>query len=599
MKLDSMLSPGLLKSNLKRFWPLWLVGLIGLVLLIDVPLYGAAGEIARSSQSLAEQRESMVGAFATMRLLSWAYALVGSITVALVLHEHLFDGRAATFVGSLPVRRPAVCASVALSGLLMLLALPLLAAIALLPLRAMLGAVLPLAEIARWYGFTTLFVVVLYATALVSCHLAGTRAVALLLYFVINFLAVCLEAATQMAISALVYGMASTGELFDWASPAAWLLGTVITWDVPGVPSAVPGVACYVLSAVVMTVLSGWLFCRRDLETAGDSVAVRQLRPVLGVLAGASMALLFSSVYHLTHLFSAASGLPMTRGEATVMAVLMAVGAWLGVLIAEMIMRRSTHVLAYCWRTGLALAAASIVFVGACWFDVTGAGHYVPDATEVEKVSVQGNWSNEFTLTSPEAIASACDLQRDAIAYGGVGDRNGSTFDLMLTYRLKSGRVVHRSYPIISSWFDTEEEPDVIGEGDALVKRFIELADSPEGRAARYAELLEGDLSKLSCSLEYRSDDGAYEVSADLPADELDGLFEALRHDLLEDQAGEVLDQHDWADGYDATLNIQTTDEEGRPIRNLLSMQLCDKSCPQTVAWFVEHHPEIELQPWA
>jgi hypothetical protein len=139
----------------------------------------------------------------------------------------------------------------------------------------------------------------------------------------------------------------------------------------------------------------------------------------------------------------------------------------------------------------------------------------------------------------------------------------------------------------------------VIGEGDALVKRFIELADSPEGRAARYAELLEGDLSKLSCSLEYRSDDGAYEVSADLPADELDGLFEALRHDLLEEQAGEVLDQHDWADGYDATLNIQTTDEEGRPIRNLLSMQLCDKSCPQTVAWFVEHHPEIELQPWA
>lgn len=598
MRLDSILSPGLLKSGLRRFWPLWLVGLIGLVLLVDVPLYGAAGEIARDGQSLAERQEMMNGAWVLMRLFAWGYALVGSITVALVLHEHLFDARSATFVGSLPVRRRQVFASIALAGLVVLLVLPLLVVAMLLPLHAMLGALMPLDVMARWYAFAALFVAVLYATALVSCHLAGTRVVALLLYLVINFLAVCLEAAVQMVVSGLVYGMGSTRELFDWASPAAWLLGTAFRLDEPVASAGGIGIACYVLAAAVMIALAGWLFSRRDLEAAGDSVAVARLRPVLGVLAGISTSLLFSSIYHLTHLFDWASGTSMTAGEAAAMTALMVLGTLVGVLLAEMLMRRSTHVLAYCWRTGLVLAAAAVAFVGACWFDVAGVGHYVPDADEVAEVALCGNWANEFTLTSPEAIAATCDLQRDVISYGAMRERGESTFSLTLAYRLKGGRVVSRSYPIVSQWYYSDGEDGASDAGTDLVKRYVALADSPEGRAARFSKVLGSDPAGLSFLLDYLSADGTYQTSIELPLGERASLVEALRHDLLEEPAGEVLDQHDWADGYDATLSIQCPSEDGLGVESLLSMQLCEDRCPHTVAWFKEHHPEVVLQAW-
>ena len=135
MKLASILSPGLFKSSLKRFWPLWLAGLVGRVLLFDVPMYGAVASIVRDNPTLASRQESAESLWSIMGLFAWCYGLVGSLTVALALHEHLFDARSATFMGSLPVRRPAVFATVALAGLFVLLALPALAIAFLLPLQ--------------------------------------------------------------------------------------------------------------------------------------------------------------------------------------------------------------------------------------------------------------------------------------------------------------------------------------------------------------------------------------------------------------------------------------------------------------------------------
>lgn len=600
MKTDSILSRGLLKSSLRRFWPLWLVGIIGLVLLFDVPLYGAANQIARSGQKLADQQSAMQSAWDMMLFLGWMYALVGSIIVATALNEHLFDSRAATFVGSLPVRRQSVFATLALAGLLMLLAMPALAVALLLPARLTLGAVVTLRAAATWYGFTALFVIVLYAVALLSCHLAGTRFVALVLYLVINFLVVLLETALQLAVGALVYGMGSYDQLHDWLAPASWLLGVVLRWGGIGGTVSYQSVVCAVVAAVAMLVLTGWLFYSRDLEAAGSSVSFAPLRPVLRYLAGVSTALLFSSAYRLAYVTDAFSGLPLEGGQAIAMALLMALGGVLGVLIAEMIMSRSTHVLSRCWRSGLLVAAAALAFVGACAVDLPGMGHYVPEPTKVESVTLLSDHTDQFVLTSPEAVADACDLQRDIIAYACAGDRNASTVSIDFVYKLDDGRAVMRTYPIIASFFEDEvgDEPD--GEGSRLVARFVELADTTEGRMSRFGRLLDGNVADMTIQLEYAVNDGdVYSASVTLPTKECESLVKALRKDLLEEDAGSLLAQHYWSDeGFDATLNVQQESEDGLGIDVLFDMQLDRERCPHTVAWFEEHHPEIELKPW-
>lgn len=597
MKTDSILSPGLFKSGVKRFWPLWLVGIIGLVLLFDVPLYGAANMIVRNGESLASQQSSMQEAWNMMLLLGWAYALVGSIVVAMALNEHLFDTRAATFVGSLPTRRQGVYVTLALAGLLMLLALPVVALVLLLPARLALGAVVTLRSAASWYGYVALSVLVLFAVAQLSCHLAGTRFVALVLYLVINFLAVLVETAVQLAVGALIYGMSTYGELHEWLSPASWLFATALRrFELEEVASA-QGIACAVVAALAALALAGWLFGRRDLEAAGSSVPFGPLRPVLRYLAGVSTALLFGSVYRLAYVSDAFSGLPLLRGQALAMALLMALGGALGVLIAEMVMRRSTHVLSDCWRSGLIVAIASLAFVAVCAFDLTGAGRFVPKAEDVELVTLVSDHTDHFDLASSEGVEAACDLQRDIISYGCEGEREGSIVTIDFVYKLSGGRVVKRSYPILASFF--EEEGASRGEGSQFLDRFVELADAPEGRASRFANVLDGGAQGKTYQIEYWVGDGeAYSVSITVPASEVDGLAEALRGDLLEEEAGTLLAQHSWTEeGYDASLSVQRELADGMGIDLLFNMQLDRTRCPHTVAWIEEHHPEIELQP--
>ena len=597
MKLASILSPGLFKSSLKRFWPLWLAGLVGLVLLFDVPMYGAVASIVRDSQGLADRQESAADLWGIMNLFAWCYGLVGSLTVALALHEHLFDARSATFVGSIPVRRPAVFATVALSGLLVLLALPALAVAFLLPLQVVVGPVLTLAAEARWYALVALFVVVFYAVALISCQLAGTRPVAGLLYLVICFLAICIKAATDLIVSSLVYGLNGLGYAFDWASPAAWLLKLATTWMGAEPLVAPAGIAGYVVAAVAMFVLAGWLFCRRDLERAGDSVAVAPLRPALKYLAGVSMALLFGSIYLLTCFGDIYLGVPISQGEACFLLVFMVLGGALGVLFAEMIMRRSAHVLAHCWRAALAVAVAAVAFVGICRFDLTGAGHFVPTPDEVEEVVLQGNYDDSFTLVSPENVAAVCELHQELITHGDGEARSGSTYTMMITYHLKGGRGIQRVYSVASSWPE-DGEPDVAPRDEAtrLVARFAELADSPEGRASRFADILEGNASELLFHIEYTAADGEYGKGIDLPADENTDLLEAFGRDLMEEEAGALHNEHVWSDGYDASIEVQRSLPTDYGIACLCNMQLSDERCPHTVAWLKEHHPEVELR---
>ncbi len=598
MKAASILSPGLLKSSLKRFWPLWLAGLVGLVLLFDVPMYSTAAMISKTASTFAEKQAGMDSAWGAMGLLAWAYAMVGAPVVAIALNEHLFDMRSATFIGSLPIRRKSVYVTMSVLGLVVLLAIPAVAVALLLPLRVSLGALLSLGTAAEWYASVALSVLVLYAVATVSCQLSGTRPVALLLYLVMGFLASCLEAAVRLVVSSLMYGMSESGYMLEFLSPAVWLGEVALTWvgNIPTINAT--SIACYVVASLLAMAFAGWIFCRRDLEAASSSVAVASLRPVLKYLAGFSSALLFSSVYRLTHVSDAFSGLPMKPGEVATMTVFMVIGGFIGTLFAENVMRRSTHGLAHSWRAAVVVGAVSVAFVGACWFDVFGVAHYVPEPGSVERVMLEGGYGRSFELTSPEGIAAACELQRDVIANGGEGNSDDTAFDMVFAYHLADGREVWRRYPIPTSWFEVDgQSADPKDASIQLIDRFAELANSPEGRASRFASVLEADPAKLDVVFEYLvEDDGSYYATVTIPADEREDLLEALRIDLMEEDAGLFSNQNLWDDeGYDGDFAVNKQSEVGLGSDYLFSMQLNDASCPHTVEWLKKNHPEIKL----
>ena len=608
MKTASILCPGVFKTNLKRFWPLWLAGFVALVMGFDVPVYTAAASIAHTSTGIYDRVSLMNNAWSIVRLVAWFYALVGAIVVALALGEHLFDSSAATFVGSLPVKRRAVFATHALLGLAVLVVLPTLAAACLLPLYASLGSVFSLGGLGKWLAVAVALSVVFYALALLSCHLAGTRAVALLLYGVINMLACCLEFAGNLLVSALMYGIPVGGSMFDWLSPALWMGQAATGWGKVSQPLW-GHIAAYLVAAVAVLVLTNRLYDRRDLEKAGDSISFAPLRPVLKYLAGISLALLFGTIYRLLSISEPLSGLPMSSVETLVLTLMLAAGGFLGVLFAEMIMSRSAHVLARCWRGGLVLVVAAVAFVGVCRFDVLGRAHAVPAASDVEEVLLASDYSGSgMTITSPERVSEVCDLHRAIIDFGGHADRNLPYTDIRITYKLKGGRAMVRVFPVPSNFFDARDGGVAPDQGAQLMEGFERIANSAEGRASRFDSVL-GTLDKSTfVQLEYLVGDGQYLELRLTDAELADLMAGALREDLMSEPAGEVFaevgDNYEQRGAYDAHLTVQKIlpdqpqGEYQQSTEMLLFVQLGERSTPHVVAWLHEHHPEVKLQPW-
>ena len=101
MRDSKVLSTGLLKSTLRRFWPLWLFYSIALALLLVAPAYTVVTSIARESYPLQDKLEVVERVWVLARIQALVITLVAAIVVATALNDQLFSDTAATFVGSL------------------------------------------------------------------------------------------------------------------------------------------------------------------------------------------------------------------------------------------------------------------------------------------------------------------------------------------------------------------------------------------------------------------------------------------------------------------------------------------------------------------
>lgn len=598
MKDNKVISKGLVMSGLRRYWPLWLALFVALILSLDAPIYSAAIEIAGRQDSMADRVESMRLLWYSVRMGSLVYALVASIIVAVAIDEHLFDSRAATFVGSIPIKRQTIFASQFVLGYVALLGVFGLAALLLVPLRIAIGSLFALRNIVFWYAMTALVTFVFYAFAQLSCHLAGSRAVAVLLYGVINFLSVCLEQAVRLVIASLQYGMSSYDFVSDKLSPAIWL-GEAIQRGMD-VQSKIEwiSVGVYVLVAIGIAALTAALFVRRSFESAGESIAIPALRPILKYLSGVSMALLFSSVLCLLRMSNTAHEVPVGTFGAMAIACVMAVGSMLGVLFSEMIMRRSARVLKHCWRDGIVLACLSLAFVAVCWFDLLGVAHRVPAPADVQSVNISWDYSGEATLTSQEQIADVCSLHRELLAFDNWSDTESGTVILRLRYHLNNGHWLSREYPVMANYFPYIYDEESPNEGALIVEHFAHIADTVEGRASRFAQVLDVD-TPSNIQVEYYADGdvGEYRTIEISPDDRTDFIEHALRPDLLEEPAGEISQTFVVADGdlLDATIMVFEGQANTGSEACILTENLGETTTPHILAWLSERYPDLKL----
>lgn len=452
----SFFNPGLGKSLVKRFWPLMLAYLAVLLLTLPLQISSLTG------QSWYAQRLN----YEILRRASEGvvYSALAALFMAMAMFSHLYNKRDCGLINSLPLRRETTWLTACLTGLLPLLLCPVLTWMVSRLLFAG-NENISAAALGTWLQCILLANLAFYGLAVFCAMLTGNILAVPALFLALNLAAYGLEGLVREILYQVVYGYSTGTMLFSWLSPLMYLLSNVKAsdgldgFDGPIDSSRVafaelkglPALTGYAIAGAVLLILSLLLYRRRQMETAGDVLAVKPLRPIFRYCASLCAALLLPSIF-MDALDSRLAGLPMTL----VLIALMLLGAAAGYYLAEMLLQKSFRVFR-CRAWGILALWGVLACLTLAWeFDLLGYERRIPAPEEIAQVQIP---SIGRSTDDPEAIALYRQLHQ-RILDNKAHNENRTDKDncryLSLVYTLKDGRELQRLYLVDSSkaWVD-------------------------------------------------------------------------------------------------------------------------------------------------
>ena len=474
----SCFNGALLRSGMKRFWPLWAGYLLIWILVMPLPLLRG---LRYPGISAMEFREWVLN---LARIGGEVMGAIFSVFSAMAVWSFLYSSRSASGMACLPVRREGQFFSALLAGFLPLAASNLITVLLTLPF-CLMADVSPVVLL-EFFCITVLILLFFYGFATLCAQLTGNILILPAVYGILNFVVVAVDFLLRLVLSWFVYGMYRNPEVSDLAcylSPAVGMFGgtdvdTVygyatgaavpqrvdfLGWGLLGIYAGV-GVLC--IAAALL------LFRRRKMESAGDVVAVDFLRPVFRWCMALGCGLCLSCIMQAILYWNQDSDSAFSS-----LLIFFLLGAFIGWFASEMLMKKTFRVFGKRTWAGFGICCAVIlVLMLGMRFDLFGYEKRVPRAEQVESVAISCN-GESAVLTEPENISRAIGLHRAILADKAL-NQNGTyaRTSFRLTYELKNGLSIDRCYPL-AYWYDLDEQGEL--------KMVQDLLNSPEATANR------------------------------------------------------------------------------------------------------------------
>lgn len=487
---------------------------------------------------------------------------------AQLLFGDLYNIRMCNALHALPVRRDSWFWLHAVSGILF----------AVVPNLLIGGLMMPLAGQywtvgAAWAAVSCLEFLCFYGIAVFSALCVGNRFAMVVVYAILNFLAVVLFWLVERLYVPLLYGLVIDSLPFLQFSPVCamisngqfvWLkrLYTAGQYQVFEVAMGEGWWYLLIWAAVGIALLAAawWLYRRRRLETAGDFLAVKKLEPVFLVLytlcAGAACQI-------FCYMFA----------DSDQYYLFFAVGLAIGFFTGLMLLKRTVRVFRVKAVVRFAILAAVVgATLLAARLDIFGVIQWVPETEQVQSIDI---WlgdattdHNRYTACSPEDIGAIINVHRKAVENGGEKSEYYYMHEFSLEYTLADGSTARRSYYVSAG----------SAEGAALERYF----STPECVLGYPAEELDAFLAQFSAVCV--SD--TYFQGADMR-----GLTEAI---LLDCQSGTMAQNWDYHQEEDMVfwLDFEYRDDHGTPYA-CYGVDVYE-GCENTIRWLREHG----LEPW-
>lgn len=439
----------LYRKTLTRFWPLWAVNLV--IWLFALPFNGMmqlGDDPGNSYRSIARFARNVGVEISPVGLI---FALLAGLVVAMAVCSHLYNHRSANFMGALPVRREGLFFSTYLAGLTMLVVPNVVVFLLTLLVEAVGGAVI-VQPLLFWLAALSGMEFFFYSFAVFLGQFTGHVLVLPVFYGVFNALAVGIYVLFNWVLNAYYFGYSYISDfwsaLVQWLTPV-WALCELYISVGKDNSVEIGGlwiVGIYAAVALVLTLCAVLLARRRHLETAGDIVAVKIMRPVfkygVSACAGLFIGLMMYEMFGFTQF-----------------GLMIAVILWgiVGYFVAQMLLDKSVRVFKK-WKGAAVMTAAFVLLFAVIGFDLTGYETRVPAVNEVKSVEITGLYGYpsdsgsglEATLTDPEDIADVIALHQAIVKHGEDGEPYQNEYsgwnNFRVTYTLKSGVRIRRSY---------------------------------------------------------------------------------------------------------------------------------------------------------
>ena len=451
------------KNLLKRYWPMWLAYLVLMIIVLPVDV----AQFDYNNSSYYYYYESIEVRALSSAFEFWIPALA-SVIAAMAMYGYLYQNRSCGMMAALPVKRESMFITAFLTGIVPLLLVNVLTVL----ITACLGIV-KFNYLLLWLAISCMNIIAFYGMAAFCAMLTGNIIVLPAVYIVLNLAAFVAGSCVAEILRYFVFGMTNAFNFKFIAafSPIMWLYEKSHVFYDAGIPNEVVikglgWVGFYCVIGIILAVSALLLYKRRNMETAGDTVAVAVLKPVF------KYCMCFGTALVTGALGMGLFNFRFNGGITTALAALgfMLLGAFVGFFAAEMMMKKSLRVFKTGW-TGLFISFALIaVFVFSFEFDLFGYEKNVPDAEEVEIVCINGT-----DLEEKENIELMTELHQQIIdskaQYEGRSD--GNTMYLNLDYQLSGGRYISRQYNIESS-------SELANDPDSEISKFHEIINSTE-----------------------------------------------------------------------------------------------------------------------
>ncbi len=564
----SFFNGAVFKKTVLRYWPVWAA--YSVIWLVALPIQGLMmlqldaqnrGTTYYSSyiEGFAHDTADAVG-------MSLPLAVVFGVLAAMAVCSHLYNARSANFFGSLPVRREALFATHYLAGLAFLI-VPTGAVFLLTLLVEAAGGAVFLPGLGFWLAVTCGECLLFYSMA-VFCGMFTGHILALPAFYVIfNALATVLISLAGLLCGQFLYGFAGfegwVEEAMRWLTPVAkledsWSVRFVDMesgWTIHGLDI----VAVYAAVAIAMAAGSFFLYRARRLESAGDVVSVKCMRPVfkygVSFCAGLTLGMVTASVL---------------GSEEITLIVSVLVWAVIGYFAAQMLLDKSFRVFKK-WKGAAVMAGVFALLFCAVGFDLTGFETRVPSPDQVEYVAYHGGGTTnladggDYLAVSvdgenPEALQRFILLHQAAVEQRDgydISPRTTVGVNFTLFYQLKNGSILSRRYYVYAD----PEEADQEGSAAWVFQQMYgdrELYWKGYGFEEAERRMAEEDYRLREAACRMDDEDNAYYGGRDAQA-----LYEAVKEDFQAGRIG-VRRVEDWAERKNGARNLvfQFSDEE-------------------------------------